>query len=104
MTHAELLRAVDDLHQEVRAMLATKAHDYAGGENRFGNFIRRGVLQGIYAEQVVINDLTKHVDALCNFYRNDKEIEPTQTARERALDLVVYAILLHTLIRSRSVL
>ena len=96
MNAQQMSAELDSLHQSMAKMLAAKAVDYAGEEDRFGNFKRRGQLMKMTPSQVIFADMMKHVDATGNILFPDGPYigRPTQGIQERLMDLITYAFLL----------
>jgi len=98
MTHEELDKHVRGIFDQIDRMLLNKAADYAGSEDRMGNFKRRAAAAGVSSVQVCFLDMSKHYDAISNIMRGaTNQGIPTQTLTERLLDQIVYSLLLWAL-------
>ena len=98
MTHEELDKHVRGIFDQIDRMLLNKAADYAGSEDRMGNFKRRAAAAGVTPVQVCFLDMSKHYDAISNIMRGaTNQGIPTQTLTERLLDQIVYSLLLRAL-------
>mgnify|MGYP000892003243 FL=1 len=98
MTHEELDKHVRGIFDQIDRMLLNKAADYAGSEDRMGNFKRRAAAAGVTPVQVCFLDMSKHYDAISNIMRGaTNQGIPTQTLTERLLDQIVYSLLLWAL-------
>lgn len=90
---ATLLRQSADI-------LVGKGREYAGPEDRLGNFKRGAAATGTTPETVCVIYLTKHLDSILTYIREGKEgSEPIQG---RIADLLNYTILLGALICERE--
>jgi hypothetical protein len=95
MTHEELQKHVHSVFTLIDNMLINKAADYAGSEDRMGNFKRRAAAAGVTPVQVCFLDLSKHYDAISNIMRGaTNQGIPTQSLTDRLLDQIVYSLLL----------
>lgn len=98
MTHQEFDALLDTIVDKVRQLGTTKGREYAGGEDRFGNFNRLAARMGITREQVWQVYFTKHLDSLETYIREKGAVTATEPIQGRILDAITYLTLLYGMV------
>lgn len=98
MTHQEFDVLLSIIVDKVRQLGTTKGREYAGGEDRFGNFNRLAARMGITREQVWQVYFTKHLDSLETYIREKGAVTVTEPIQGRILDAITYLTLLYGMV------
>lgn len=91
----------DSTVEELRKLATVKGGEYAGSEDRLGNFKRGAINSGCTAPQVLLIYLSKHYDSICTYVRDhaagtDRPRSEGMTGR--CDDLALYSILMKAMI------
>jgi hypothetical protein len=90
----------NNLLRQSAELLVSKGREYAGSEDRLGNFKRGAAATGTTPETVALIYLTKHLDSIQTYVRDGRKgSEPIQG---RIADLLNYVVLLGALICERE--
>lgn len=102
MNNQDFSRVVETTLDGCRQLMVSKGGEYAGPEDRLGNFKRGAALTGTSAYQVCFIYLSKHYDAVANYVRECARLGAPPALSEpiegRLDDLLNYCILLKALI------
>lgn len=93
MTFKRFDEYVLDLMTEMNEVRETKGKEYAGGEDRFGNFNRIAARCGVSRQVVWLVFFTKHLDSIETFIREGK-LHSDESIQKRIVDAVAYLTLL----------
>lgn len=80
MNQAEFSKVASAMFTSMEKLLAVKGGEYAGTEDRLGNFKRGAVLTGTTPLQVAFIYASKHYDSIATFVRD----QASGTTRERS--------------------
>lgn len=102
MNQQEFDEVVNSTIQDIQKLLTVKGGEYAGSEDRLGNFKRGAQLTGVSPLQVLFIYLSKHYDAFATFVRD--EASGTERTRSESItgrldDIINYCILAKGLVR-----
>lgn len=89
-----------DQFAKMEAVLAAKADEYAGGNDRLANFKKAAALQGITPEQACHGMMTKHIVSVSDMVQSGKEY-PMAMWEEKLGDALNYYVLLKALVVER---
>ena len=97
--HAMYKKLVEECHE----LLEQKAKDYAGGDDRLGNFKRLAQIHHLPPERCLLMLMTKHTDAINNAVtRGDGMLDVAgEPIEERVKDVICYHTLLFGLLAER---
>jgi hypothetical protein len=103
MKNEDFLTTIDDLHVRLLELSASKGEEYKGAEdNQFGNFERGAVDTGCTREQVLWVYLSKHLDSIKTWIR-DEAAGRTRQRSEPILGRIDDAILYLALLRGMEI-
>lgn len=102
MNQQEFDEVVNSTIQDIQKLLTVKGGEYAGSEDRLGNFKRGAELTGVSPLQVLFIYLSKHYDAFATFVRD--QASGTERTRSESItgrldDIINYCILAKGLVR-----
>lgn len=102
MNQIEFDEVVNSTIEDIQKLLTVKGGEYAGSEDRLGNFKRGAELTGVSPLQVLFIYLSKHYDAFATFVRD--EASGTERPRSESItgrldDIINYCILAKGLVR-----
>jgi hypothetical protein len=99
MTRDEFMDLMEHEFAAIRAMNATKGHDYAGDEDALANFKSASVRLGITPEQVWAVYADKHWSAVMTYCKEGAvQSEPIEG---RITDAILYLFLLRGLVEEK---
>lgn len=101
MTFAKFDEFTEEMLGRIRNMRDTKGKEYAGTEDRFGNFNRLAADCGISREKVWQVYYTKHWDSIKSYIQNGTEFS-TETIDGRIVDAMTYLLLLAGMIKENK--
>lgn len=102
MNQKEFDEVVNTTIQDIQKLLTVKGGEYAGSEDRLGNFKRGGELTGANPLQVLFIYLSKHYDAFATYVRDQaigKDRPRSESITGRLDDIINYCILAKALVR-----
>lgn len=105
MNQDQLYQHFEDECNRLIKLMTIKNGEYAGDRDALGNFKRGAEINGITALQVLNVYMTKHIDAVQTFIRDDAagKIRPASEPIEgRFRDIVVYCIIAMALIKEAT--
>lgn len=103
MKNADFLITLKDLHVRLLELSASKGEEYKGAEdNQFGNFERGAADTGCTPEQVLWVYLSKHLDSIKTWMRDEAEGRARQRS-EPIIGRIDDAILYLALLRGMSI-
>lgn len=105
MQQAQFDVIVDDTFQACRQLLCVKGGEYAGSEDRLGNFKRGANDTGCTPQQVLWVYLSKHLDSIKTFIRDDAanaSRERSEPITGRIDDAINYLVLLKGLVVEKA--
>lgn len=105
MNQGEFNKVVNETVSGIQKLLAVKGGEYAGPEDRLGNFKRGAKLTGITPLQVAFVYASKHYDGIATYIRKSASGEPMELSEPiegRLDDLINYCILMKAIIGERG--
>ncbi|MBT9158766.1 MAG: hypothetical protein DDT26_00013 [Dehalococcoidia bacterium] len=98
MNSAEFAKTIDELHQRLKSLTASKGEEYKRREdNQFANFERGALALGLTREQVLMVYLSKHIDSITTWVKDLSRGENREYAEPisgRIDDAILYLLLL----------
>lgn len=102
MNQQEFDKVVKETWENIQTLLEVKGGEYAGTEDRLGNFKRGASLTGAHSLQVLFIYLSKHYDAFATYVRDTASGESrprSESITGRLDDIINYCILAKALVR-----
>lgn len=100
-------RSIDELHERLKQLTATKGAEYTrGADNRFENFERQAQSLGLTREQVLFVFLTKHLDSITTYVKDraaGRERAYAEPMTGRVDDAILYLLLLRGMVQQNEV-
>lgn len=92
-------KSIDELHERLKSLTATKGQEYKGGEetSQFANFERHAASLGMSREQVLFVYMMKHIDSITTYVKDraaGRERVYAEPITGRIDDAILYMLLL----------
>lgn len=100
MNQAEFTIVAKEMFTSMEKLLAVKGGEYAGSEDRLGNFKRGATLTGTTPLQVAFIYASKHYDSIATYVRDMAKMETRERSESmegRFDDLANYCLLMKAL-------
>ena len=98
MNQEEFAKVFDATLTSCEKLLVVKGGEYAGVEDRLGNFKRGAALTGTTPLQVAFIYASKHYDSIASFVRDPKRVG-SEPIEGRFDDLINYCILMKAIVK-----
>ena len=105
MNTTEFKKIMDETIERIQTLSNTKGEEYAGSEDRLGNFKRNGERIDLDPLQIWHVYASKHYDSICTYIKDiatGKVRERSELLEGRADDLILYLILFKALVADRA--
>jgi len=98
MNQEQFNKVVDETLWSINNLLTVKGGEYAGGEDRLGNFKRGAAMVGVSPLQIAFIYASKHFDGIASFVKNPERVGSEPIAG-RFDDLINYCILMKAIVQ-----
>lgn len=98
MNHADFKLVIAETFETINQLTASKGVEYSNSDDQLANFKRLATELGLSPEAVNLVFLTKHLDSIKHYVRNDGKQSSSEPIHGRIDDAILYLILLKSLI------
>ena len=98
MNHQTFKTVIDQTFERMYNLTASKGVEYSNSDDQLANFKRLGRELGLTPEAINLVFLTKHIDSIKHYVRNNGEQLLSEPIQGRIDDAILYLILLKSII------